>query len=73
MNYFVSNLEEKYVTRFSPSDSVTFAKPNKFEQPEGSTIDASGNIFVVDAAKDSVYKFNAFGNETPVVRRFGYF
>ncbi len=23
----------------------------------------SGNIFVVDAAKDSVYKFNAFGNE----------
>ncbi len=62
-NYVVSNLDEKYVTKFAPKDSVAFAKPNRFEQPEGCTIDASGNIFVVDAAKDSVYKFNAFGNE----------
>lgn len=62
-NYVVSNLDEKYETKFAPRDSVAFARPNRFEQPEGCTIDASGNIFVVDAAKDSVYKFNAFGNE----------
>ncbi len=62
-NYVVTNLDEKYVTKFEPGDSVAFARPNRFVQPEGCTIDASGNIFIVDAAKDSVYKFNAFGNE----------
>lgn len=62
-NYVVTPIEEKYVSRFSPGDSVDFSKPNRFEQPEGCTIDPSGNIFVVDAAKDSVFKFNAFGNE----------
>jgi hypothetical protein len=62
-NYYVSPIEEKYVSRFSPSDSVDFSRPNRFAQPEGCTIDPSGNIFVVDAVKDSVFKFNAFGNE----------
>ena len=62
-NYVITQIEEKYVSYFSPSDSVDFSKPNRFEQPEGSTIDPSGNIFIVDAAKDSVFKFNAFGNE----------
>jgi DNA-binding beta-propeller fold protein YncE len=42
---------------------VEFSKPNRFVQPAGSTVDPSGNIFIVDAAKDSVFKFNAFGNE----------
>jgi DNA-binding beta-propeller fold protein YncE len=36
--------------------------PGFFEQPEGSAVDPSGNIYVTDAAKDSVYKFNAFGD-----------
>jgi hypothetical protein len=62
-DYVISQIEEKYVSYFSPGDSVEFSKPNRFVQPEGSTVDPSGNIFIVDAAKDSVFKFNAFGNE----------
>jgi DNA-binding beta-propeller fold protein YncE len=36
---------------------------NRFERPEGVTLDDANNIFVADAEKDSVYKFNTFGDE----------
>lgn len=36
---------------------------NKFSRPEGAAVDFSGNIFVADADRDSVYKFNSFGDE----------
>ncbi|MCK5592459.1 MAG: hypothetical protein KAI72_10935, partial [Candidatus Pacebacteria bacterium] len=36
---------------------------NKFSMPEGATLDDADNIFVADAEKDSVYKFNSFGDE----------
>lgn len=36
--------------------------PGFFSQPEGAAIDNSGNIYVADATKDSVYKFNSFGD-----------
>lgn len=36
---------------------------NKFEKPEDVALDNVGNIFVADAARDSVYKFNPFGDE----------
>ncbi|VAX28854.1 hypothetical protein MNBD_IGNAVI01-1810 [hydrothermal vent metagenome] len=51
-----------YQNRYSPfvTDIMTVAK---FEQPEGTTLDIYNNIFVADAAKDSVYKFNSFGDE----------
>lgn len=35
----------------------------KFEQPEGTALDIFENIFVADAAKDSIFKFNSFGDE----------
>ncbi|MBU0473339.1 MAG: hypothetical protein KKF62_04180 [Bacteroidetes bacterium] len=35
----------------------------KFEQPEGTCLDIFDNIFVADAAKDSIFKFNSFGDE----------
>ena len=35
----------------------------KFEKPEGATLDIYNNIFVADAAKDSIFKFNSFGDE----------
>ena len=36
---------------------------NKFGSPEGVALDEATNIFVADAAKDSVFKFNPFGDE----------
>ena len=41
------------------SDIMT---PNFFENPEGATVDNAGNIYVSDAAMDSIYKFNSFGD-----------
>jgi sugar lactone lactonase YvrE len=35
--------------------------PNNFDQPEGAAIDNADNIYVADAAKDSIYKYNSFG------------
>jgi DNA-binding beta-propeller fold protein YncE len=37
--------------------------PGIFSQPEGSALDNSFNIFIADADKDSIYKFNSFGDE----------
>ncbi|HOJ17634.1 MAG TPA: hypothetical protein PLT92_03615 [Ignavibacteriaceae bacterium] len=51
-----------YENRLFPSEKGMM-KINKFVQPEGVTVDNSGNIFIADAGKDSVYKFNAFGDE----------
>jgi hypothetical protein len=45
------------------STSAKMLKVNRFLQPHGSCIDNSGNIFVADAAKDSVFKFNSSGDE----------
>lgn len=36
---------------------------NKFGLPEDVALDEAGNIFVADAEKDSIYKFNNFGEE----------
>jgi DNA-binding beta-propeller fold protein YncE len=38
-------------------------QPGIFLQPEGSALDNSGNIFIADAAKDSIFKFNAYGDK----------
>jgi hypothetical protein len=56
-------IDERYVSQFSPSEGVSFIIPNKFSNPEGSWVDNSGNIFIADAGKDSVFKFNIFGDE----------
>ncbi|HEX9252572.1 MAG TPA: hypothetical protein VF870_10035 [Ignavibacteriaceae bacterium] len=61
-NYVVTPIDERYRSAFSPNDGVAFAVPNSFIRPEGCTIDVNGNIFVADAGKDSVYKFNSSGD-----------
>lgn len=38
-------------------------QPGVFVKPEGSALDNSGNIFIADAEKDSVFKFNAYGDK----------
>ena len=37
--------------------------PERFAKPMDVTVDPSNNIFVVDAEKDSLLKFNSFGDE----------
>lgn len=51
-----------YVSRFQPGNAKMMAI-NRFLQPEDAAVDNSGNIFVADAAKDSIFKFNAYGEE----------
>lgn len=51
-----------YENRISPVSS-SMMSINKFLQPEGVCLDNSNNIFVADAGKDSIYKFNSFGDE----------
>ena len=64
-HFFVSTVEEKYVSQFYPQEGVAYAQPNKFGQPTGCCLDQYGNIFVADGspARDSVYKFNQYGEE----------
>lgn len=62
-HYQVSAIDERYISRFSSFEGTDFTVPNKFEMPEGSCLDNSGNIFIADAGKDSIYKFNSFGDE----------
>ncbi|MCF8259350.1 MAG: hypothetical protein K9J12_01135 [Melioribacteraceae bacterium] len=37
--------------------------PNRFSEPQDVALDPSGNIYVADAAKDSILIFNSFGDE----------
>ncbi len=48
---------------YTPSrdGAVDFLRVNLFSEPEGVTADGAGNVYVVDAAKDSVFTFNASG------------
>jgi hypothetical protein len=62
LHYQVTPIEQKYVSNFSPN-STGLVIPNRFERPEGSALDNSGNIYIADAGKDSIFKFNSFGDE----------
>jgi DNA-binding beta-propeller fold protein YncE len=44
--------------------------PGIFLQPEGSTLDNSGNFFIADAGRDTVYKFNSFGDKLQTISTF---
>lgn len=63
LKYVITPLDQKYLSNFSPNSGVDFIIPNQFERPEGSELDNAGNIFIADAGKDSIYKFNSFGDE----------
>lgn len=62
LEYIDSREFTGYVSKFTLSEN-DFMLPNRFSNPEGLTIDAAGNIYVVDAGKDSIYKFNSFGEK----------
>lgn len=63
LHYVQTQVSEGYVAQLTPSDGGDLMTPNKFSQPEGSCIDNSGNIFIADAGKDSVFKFTPLGDE----------
>jgi DNA-binding beta-propeller fold protein YncE len=54
-----------FLSKFYPSvdGNIDILKINHFSQPAGVTIDPSGNLYVVDAAKDSLYRFSTRGAE----------
>lgn len=69
LEYVITPIDQRYLSNFSPN-SVSFMIPNKFSRPEGCAVDQSRNIFIADADRDSIYKFNSFGDE---LQSFGTF
>ncbi|MGE5680345.1 MAG: hypothetical protein ACM34K_05635 [Bacillota bacterium] len=51
-----------YISKLQPSNAAMMAV-DRFKMPEDAAVDNSGNIFVADAGKDSIFKFNAYGEE----------
>lgn len=52
------------IPRLNPGQgNFDLFKPNKFSAPEDVTVDAEGNIFVVDAGLNALFKFSSQGNE----------
>ncbi len=51
-----------YENNLTPAASDLMT-PGFFSQPQGSEIDPSGNIYVAETSRDSVYKFNSFGDK----------
>ncbi|MFH2030098.1 MAG: hypothetical protein ABIJ40_05650 [Bacteroidota bacterium] len=62
LRYFDSEDFQGYRNNLAPF-YTDIMKVNKFGKPEDVEIDKSNNIYVADAAKDSIYKFNSFGDE----------
>jgi hypothetical protein len=62
-HHYVSETEDKYVSKYTPSDNVAFALPDRFGKPTGTCLDASSYIYVADSQKDSVFKFSTYGVE----------
>lgn len=52
-------------SKFYPSvdGEIGLLQLGKFDRPEGVTLDPSGNLFVVDAGRDSLYRFSSRGVE----------
>lgn len=61
LEFIVSNEFTGYQIALQPLESDLMV-PNFFSTPEGATVDNAGNIYIADAGKDSVYKFNPFGD-----------
>jgi hypothetical protein len=50
-----------YENNLTPAASDLMT-PGFFNTPQGSEIDASGNIYVAESSRDSIYKFNSSGD-----------
>ena len=56
----------EFVSKFNPSTEgdIGLLQINRFGRPEGLTLDPSGNLFVIDAEKDSLFRFSSRGVES---------
>lgn len=61
LEYVQTNDFEGYRSKLSVSTDLL--TPSIFGRPEGTTFDKANNLFVADAEKDSIFKFNSFGDE----------
>jgi NHL repeat len=53
-----------FTVRLNPAQgNFDIFKPGKFSQPQDVTVDTEGNIYVVDAGLDYLFKFSAAGEE----------
>lgn len=60
---YVSNIDfTGYENTLAPF-YTQFMKVNKFAKPEDAALDNYNNIYIADAEKDSIFKFNSFGDE----------
>lgn len=62
MRYERTSDFEGWLSRYDPGNPIDFFRAGRYVQPEAVTIDKSRrDIFVADAALDSVFKFNSRG------------
>ncbi len=61
LTYLETMTESKYISSLYPGEA-DIMDVNLFGKPEGTALDESENIYVADAEKDSIYKFNSFGD-----------
>jgi len=61
LDFIISTEFTGYMIALPPLES-DLMMPGFLNTPEGSAVDNSGNIYVADAGKDSVYKFNPRGD-----------
>lgn len=62
LRYIMTDDFEGYQNNLEPF-YTDLMNVNKFGLPEDAAVDFSDNIYVADAEKDSIYKFNSFGDE----------
>lgn len=62
LRYVSSQEFTGYQNNLNPNESDMMT-PGYFTSPQGSELDASGNIYVAESSKDSVYKFNSLGDK----------
>ncbi|RPI05346.1 MAG: hypothetical protein EHM64_06810 [Ignavibacteriae bacterium] len=65
MQFLAMGQTTNWVSKFYPSvdGDIDILRINRFVQPRGLALDPSGNLFVVDAGTDSLYRFNSRGTE----------